>query len=66
MQKLVITGGIPLEGTVTLQGAKNSVLPILGSFAALPWRNCAGKLSPSDGCFFCVPDSDGIGAVAVP
>ena len=25
MQKLVITGGIPLEGTVTLQGAKNSV-----------------------------------------
>ena len=31
MQKLVITGGIPLEGTVTLQGAKNSVLPILAA-----------------------------------
>lgn len=31
MQKLVITGGIPLEGTVVLHGAKNSVLPILAA-----------------------------------
>ena len=34
MQKLVITGGIPLEGTVTLQGAKNSVLPILAAYCS--------------------------------
>lgn len=31
MQKLVITGGIPLEGTLVLHGAKNSVLPILAA-----------------------------------
>lgn len=29
MQKLVITGGIPLEGTVTLQGAKIVCCPFL-------------------------------------
>ncbi len=29
MEKLVITGGIPLEGTVDISGAKNSVLAIL-------------------------------------
>ncbi len=31
MQRLVITGGTPLEGTVELQGAKNSALPILAA-----------------------------------
>ena len=29
MQKLVIEGGVPLEGEITLHGAKNSALPIL-------------------------------------
>ncbi|MBR6719767.1 MAG: UDP-N-acetylglucosamine 1-carboxyvinyltransferase [Clostridia bacterium] len=29
MEKLVITGGVPLEGTVDISGAKNSVLAIL-------------------------------------
>ena len=29
MQKLVIEGGIPLEGEIFLHGAKNSALPIL-------------------------------------
>ncbi|WP_294581368.1 UDP-N-acetylglucosamine 1-carboxyvinyltransferase [uncultured Ruminococcus sp.] len=29
MQKLVIEGGVPLEGEITLHGAKNSTLPIL-------------------------------------
>ncbi|MBB3277709.1 MULTISPECIES: UDP-N-acetylglucosamine 1-carboxyvinyltransferase [Pseudoxanthomonas] len=29
MQKIVVTGGIPLQGEVTISGAKNAVLPIL-------------------------------------
>ena len=31
MGEFFITGGTPLEGTVTVQGAKNSVLPILAA-----------------------------------
>lgn len=31
MEKLVIEGGIPLKGTVTVSGAKNSVLPLLAA-----------------------------------
>ncbi len=31
MQKLIIEGGIPLEGTVDVGGAKNAVLPILAA-----------------------------------
>lgn len=33
MDKLVVRGGIPIEGTVTISGSKNGVLPIL--FASL-------------------------------
>jgi len=29
MQKIVVTGGAPLEGEVRISGAKNAVLPIL-------------------------------------
>ena len=31
MSKLVIHGGRPLEGTIHVNGAKNSVLPILAA-----------------------------------
>ncbi|HHH13261.1 MAG TPA: UDP-N-acetylglucosamine 1-carboxyvinyltransferase, partial [Thiolapillus brandeum] len=31
MDKLVITGGTPLEGEVRISGAKNAALPILAS-----------------------------------
>ncbi len=31
MEKLLITGGKPLEGEVKISGAKNSVLPILAA-----------------------------------
>ncbi len=29
MQKIIVTGGVPLNGEVTISGAKNAVLPIL-------------------------------------
>ena len=29
MQKIVVTGGVPLHGEVRISGAKNAVLPIL-------------------------------------
>ena len=31
MEKFVINGGVPLRGEITIQGAKNSVLPLLAS-----------------------------------
>ena len=31
MNKLVIDGGVPLKGEITVQGAKNAVLPILAA-----------------------------------
>ncbi len=31
MQKLIIEGGVPLEGEVTISGAKNAVLPLLAA-----------------------------------
>ena len=31
MNKLVIDGGFPLQGEITVQGAKNAVLPILAA-----------------------------------
>lgn len=31
MDKLIITGGVPLDGTIRISGAKNSVLPILAA-----------------------------------
>ncbi len=35
MKKLVISGGIPLSGSVNLQGSKNSALPILSAAVAV-------------------------------
>ena len=29
MDKIVVTGGVPLDGEVRISGAKNAVLPIL-------------------------------------
>ncbi len=31
MEKIVVNGGVPLEGTVSVHGAKNAVLPILAA-----------------------------------
>ena len=31
MDKLIITGGVPLEGDVRISGAKNAALPILAA-----------------------------------
>ena len=31
MNKLVIDGGVPIRGEITIQGAKNAVLPILAA-----------------------------------
>ena len=31
MDKLLITGGVPLSGTISISGAKNAVLPILAA-----------------------------------
>ena len=31
MDKLIITGGVPLDGVVKISGAKNAVLPILAA-----------------------------------
>ena len=31
MSKFIITGGKPLEGTITVSGAKNAVLPIIAA-----------------------------------
>ena len=31
MSHLLIRGGVPLQGSLTMQGAKNSVLPILAA-----------------------------------
>lgn len=39
MNKLVIEGGVPIEGELTVQGAKNAVLPILAA-AVLPKGEC--------------------------
>lgn len=56
MQKLVITGGIPLEGTVVLHGAKNSVLPILAASLLCHGGNSSGELSQTDRCICRLPD----------
>ena len=36
MDKLVIEGGVPLEGTVSISGAKNAALPILAATLLAP------------------------------
>ena len=38
MERLHITGGRPLRGTLTVQGSKNAVLPALAAAAAIPGR----------------------------
>ncbi len=38
MERLHITGGVPLRGTLAVQGSKNAVLPILAAAAAIPGR----------------------------
>jgi UDP-N-acetylglucosamine 1-carboxyvinyltransferase len=39
MDKIVIEGGRPLEGTVTISGAKNAVLPVLAATLLTRGRN---------------------------
>ncbi|HBP11647.1 MAG TPA: UDP-N-acetylglucosamine 1-carboxyvinyltransferase, partial [Nitrospina sp.] len=39
MDKIVIEGGRPLEGTVKISGAKNAVLPILAATLLTRGRN---------------------------
>ena len=31
MEKLIVTGGTPLQGEISIQGSKNAVLPILAA-----------------------------------
>ena len=38
MERLTVTGGRPLRGTLRVQGCKNAVLPILAAAAAIPGR----------------------------
>lgn len=38
MDKLIITGGKPLQGSVRISGAKNSVLPILAATLLIPGK----------------------------
>ena len=39
MNEIIIRGGKPLEGTLRVQGAKNSVLPILAATVLHPGRS---------------------------
>ena len=39
MDKIVIEGGRPLEGTVKISGAKNAVLPVLAATLLTRGRN---------------------------
>jgi len=36
LEKLIIRGGVPLEGTVTISGAKNAILPIMAAALLSP------------------------------
>ena len=38
MEKIVINGGVPLKGKVSISGSKNSALPILASTALFPGK----------------------------
>ena len=40
MDKIVIQGGIPLRGEVTISGAKNAILPILVASILTAGENC--------------------------
>lgn len=46
METLTITGGRPLCGTLTVQGSKNAVLPILAATAAFPGRFTLSNCPP--------------------
>ena len=39
MDKIVIEGGAPLQGTIKMSGAKNAVLPILAATLLTQGRN---------------------------
>ena len=46
MERLHITGGRPLRGTLAVQGSKNAVLPILAAAAAVPGRVVLSNCPP--------------------
>jgi UDP-N-acetylglucosamine 1-carboxyvinyltransferase len=44
MDKILIEGGVPLKGTVTLSGAKNAALPILAATLLAPGHHHIGNI----------------------
>ena len=46
LERLHITGGRPLRGTLAVQGSKNAVLPILAAAAAVPGRVVLSNCPP--------------------
>ncbi len=44
MDKLIITGGEPLDGSIKISGAKNAVLPILACSLLLEDTICIGNV----------------------
>lgn len=44
MDKLIITGGVPLQGTVKISGAKNAALPILAASLLTEENVCIGNI----------------------
>lgn len=44
MDKLIITGGFPLQGTVKISGAKNAALPILAASLLTEKNVCIGNI----------------------
>lgn len=61
MNQLYIRGGRTLEGEVRVQGAKNSVLPILAATLADAGTSALGGLSPPAGRGRLHPDPAGSG-----
>lgn len=44
MQKIIIEGGRPLDGSVSVAGAKNAVLPIMAAFLLAPGRSTLSRV----------------------
>ena len=61
MSQLLLKGGSPLEGEVTIQGAKNSVLPILAATLLTKERVILRGCPPAAGCGSVYPDPAGTG-----
>ena len=61
MQKLVIEGGVPLEGEVFLHGAKNSALPILAAVLLCDGETTLENCARLTDVFAGLPDSDSFG-----